>query len=164
MIWLYIIILIFSVLTLNFVYKDFKNNNFSKKSFKIVSIMESFVIIVILILIIMSLGKYGNVKDEDEGYNLVSELKRNELASTEILVKFDGIVYGKSYAIIDYAGGLESDKIGTIDKVIDNKYVPKFNNETNQNEILHAEVYNKTEDSIVLFYNNEYVLFGKISE
>ena len=97
-----------------------------------------------------------------ENYDLVTSLKKNEKASTEILVKFDGVLYGKSYAIIDYAGNLENEKIGTIDKLVDSKYVPKLDNETNTKEILNADVYNKTEDSIVLFYDNEYVLFGKI--
>lgn len=97
-----------------------------------------------------------------ENYDLVTSLEKNEKASTEILVKFDGVLYGRSNAIIDYAGNLESERIGIIDKLVDSKYVPKFNNETNTKEILNADVYNKTEDSIVLFYNNEYVLFGKI--
>ena len=97
-----------------------------------------------------------------ENYDIVTSLEKNEKASTEILVKFDGVLYGKSNAIIDYAGNLESERIGVIDRLVDSKYVPKFDNETNTKEILNADVYNKTEDSIVLFYNNEYVLFGKI--
>lgn len=105
-------------------------------------------------------GDWVKFKDNYTGYELVKDLKKNEYASTEILVKFDNVLYGKSYAIIDYAGGTE--KIGVIDKLIDNEYVPKLNNETNTEELLNAEVYNKTEDSIVLLYNNEYVLFGKI--
>ena len=68
----------------------------------------------------------------------------------------------KSNSLIDYAGG--SKQIGTIDKVIDSKYVPKLNNETNSKEILNAKVYDETEKSVVLEYNNEYVLFEKISE
>ena len=105
-------------------------------------------------------GDWVKVKDNYTSYELVKDLKKNEYASTEILVKFDNVLYGKSYAIIDYAGGTE--KIGVIDKLIDNGYVPKLNNETNTEELLNAEVYNKTEDSIVLLCNNEYVLFGKI--
>ena len=97
-----------------------------------------------------------------ENYDLVTSLEKNEKASTEVLVKFDGVLYGKSNAIIDYAGNIESERIGIIDRLVDSKYVPKFDNETNIKEILNADVYNKTEDSIVLFYNNEYVLFGKI--
>jgi len=48
--------------------------------------------------------------------------------------------------------------------LIDKELVPKLDNETNTKELLNAEVYNKTEDSIVLLYNNEYVLYGKVSE
>ena len=105
-------------------------------------------------------GEWIKVENKYDDYELVSELEKNQYASTEILVKFDGVLYGKSYAMIDYAGGTE--KIGVIDKLIDEDYVPKLDNETNREEILNAEVYNKTEDSIVLLYNNEYVLFGKI--
>lgn len=105
-------------------------------------------------------GEWIKVENKYDDYELVSELEKNQYASTEILVKFDGVLYGKSYAMIDYAGGTE--KIGVIDKLINKEYVPKLNNETNTEELLYAEVYNKTEDSIVLLYNNEYVLFGKL--
>jgi len=107
-------------------------------------------------------GEWINVDGDYESYQHISTLEKNDYASTEILVKFDGIVYGKSNAIIDYAGGTE--KIGVIDKLIDKELVPKLDNETNTKELLNAEVYNKTEDSIVLLYNNEYVLYGKVSE
>lgn len=95
-------------------------------------------------------------------YRLVSELKKVNYASTEVLVRFDGVLYGKSNALIDYAAG--SEKIGIIDKLIDSKYVPKLNNETNTKEILNASVYDKTDKSLILNYNNEYVLFEKINE
>lgn len=106
-------------------------------------------------------GVWVKVNDIYNSYQLVSTLKKSQYASTEILVKFDGELYGKSYAIIDYAVELEG-KIGTINKLIDKEFVPKLDNETNNEEILNAEVYNKTEDSLVLYYNNEYVLFGKL--
>ena len=105
-------------------------------------------------------GEWVKVNDKSGGYQLVSTLKKVQHASTEILVQFDGVLYGKSNAIIDYAGGTE--KIGVIDKVIDSNYVPKFDNETNREEIKNAEVYDKTDKSIVLLYNNEYVLFEKL--
>lgn len=105
-------------------------------------------------------GVWVKVNDKSGGYQLVSTLKKVQHVSTEILVQFDGVLYGKSNAIIDYAGGTE--KIGVIDKVIDSNYVPKFDNETNREEIKNAEVYDRTDKSIVLLYNNEYVLFEKI--
>ena len=96
-----------------------------------------------------------------DDYELVNDLKKIEYASTEVLVKFDGVLYGKSNAIIDYAGGMG--KIGIIDKVIPSKYVPKLNSETNTEDLLNAKVYDRTEKSIILYYNNEYVLFEKIN-
>lgn len=105
-------------------------------------------------------GVWVKVNDKFGGYQLVSTLKKVQHASTDILVQFDGVLYGKSNAIIDYAGGTE--KIGVIDKVIDSIYVPKYDGETNREEIKNAEVYDKTDKSIVLLYNNEYVLFEKI--
>lgn len=84
----------------------------------------------------------------------------SKTASNEILIKFNGILYGKSFSLIDYAGGGE--KIGTIDKLIDSKYIPKFDGETNNKEILGANVFETGEKTIVLNYNNTYVLFEKI--
>lgn len=94
-----------------------------------------------------------------DGYERVSSLHSNK-ASTTTLVKFDGILYGKSYAVIDYAGGTGS--IGLIDKLIDHQYVPKLDGETNTKEILYATVFKSGENEIILWYNNEYVLFEKI--
>lgn len=106
--------------------------------------------------------KVEQSSNEYDGYTLVSDLDEVDYASIEILVRYDGFLYGKSYAIIDYAGGTE--KIGVIDKVINDEYVPNLNNETNKEEIKNAEVYDKTDESIILLYNNEYVLFEKINE
>lgn len=102
-----------------------------------------------------SLNRNKNYDDYEKTSSLSSDN-----ASTEILVKFDGVLYGKSNAMIDYAGGSES--IGVIDQLIDQEYVPKLDGETNQQEILNALVFNKTDYTIVLQYNNEYVLFEKI--
>ena len=99
-----------------------------------------------------SLDRY---KEYDKITNLLSKT-----ASTEILIKFNGILYGKSFSVIDYAGG--SEKIGTIDKLIDSAYVPKFDGETNNQEILGASVFEGNEKTIVLNYNNTYVLFEQI--
>ncbi len=109
-------------------------------------------------------GEWKRTYVQNDVYQHISSLAKNEYASTEILVKFDGVLYGKSNAIIDYAKELDTQKIGTINKLIDKELVPKLDNETNTEELLFAEVYNKTEDSIVLLYDNEYVLFGKINE
>lgn len=92
-------------------------------------------------------------------YDKITTLS-SKTASTEILIRFNGILYGKSFSVIDYAGG--SEKIGTIDKLIDTMYVPKFDGETNNKEILGASVFEATEKTIVLNYNDTYVLFEKI--
>ena len=55
MTWLYLIILIFSAMTLYFVYGDYKKDSFSKKAFTLVSAMETVVIIICIILIIKSI-------------------------------------------------------------------------------------------------------------
>ena len=55
MTWLYLVILIFSAMTLYFVYGDYKKSRFSKKAFTIVSMMEAVVIIISIALIIKSM-------------------------------------------------------------------------------------------------------------
>ena len=64
--------------------------------------------------------------------------------------------------MIDYVGG--NKLIGIIDKLIDYEYVPKLNGETNSNDLVNALVFDKTNNTIVLLYDNEYVLFEKILE
>lgn len=100
---------------------------------------------------------FDNIKYDN--YKKISSLS-SKTVSTEILVKFDGILYGKSFSVIDYAGG--SEPIGTINKLIDSEYVPKLDGETNTKEIFNALVFDKTNNTIVLEYNNNYVLFQKI--
>lgn len=94
-------------------------------------------------------------------YKMVSTLSSDK-ADIKVLVKFDGILYAKSYRIIDYAGG--TDSVGTIDKLIPDIYVPELNGETNTSSILNALVFDVSANSLVLKYDNEYVLFVKISE
>lgn len=95
-----------------------------------------------------------------DGYRKVSTITADKV-DTNMLVMFSGILYGKSYAIIDYAG--DGELIGIIDKLIDYEYVPKLDGETNTKEILNASVFDQTDKTIVLLYNNEYVLFEKIN-
>ncbi len=92
-------------------------------------------------------------------YKNISILKSDHI-DTKTLIMFDNVLYGKSFSVIDYAGGTES--IGKIDKLIDSQFVPMVNGETNTADILNALVYSKTDNSVVVFYNNEYVLFEKI--
>lgn len=55
MTWLYLIVMIFSALTLYFTYGEYKQNRFSKRALTLVSIMEAVVIIATAVMLIMSL-------------------------------------------------------------------------------------------------------------
>lgn len=100
-----------------------------------------------------------NIDNDYYSYENLSTLSSNNV-DVKILVKFNGLLYGKSYSIIDYASS--SDPVGTIDKLIPNIYIPKLNGETNTANILNAPVFDVSKNSIVIFYNNEYVLFEKV--
>ncbi len=93
-----------------------------------------------------------------------SDQKASELQAegidTSILVRVQGELYGRSFAMIDYAGG--GKEIGKIAKLTAKENIPQHDWETNTQELMGASVYESTSDSIVLLYNNEYVLFEKI--
>ena len=55
MTWLYLVVIIFSALTLYFAYGEYKQNRFSKKAFTLVSIMEAVAIVATAVMLIMSL-------------------------------------------------------------------------------------------------------------
>lgn len=55
MAWLYLMVIIFSALTLYFTYGEYKQNKFSKKAFTLVSIMEAVAIVATAVMLIMSL-------------------------------------------------------------------------------------------------------------
>lgn len=91
-----------------------------------------------------------------------AKLKAND-TDVKVLVKFNDILYGKSYAIIDYAGDLNA-SIGIIDFVIGKEYVPLLSGETNQEELLNSVVLEANEKHIILNCNNEAILFNAIIE
>ena len=95
-------------------------------------------------------------------YKKVTSIKSDNVITT-VLVKYNDTLYGQSKAVIDYAPNPDG-PIGVIDKLIDSQYVPKINGETNVEEILNAKVDSIGESSLVLNYNNVYVLFVKIEE
>ena len=111
-------------------------------------------------------GEWNRIKKEEinkyKDYKKVSTL-HSDTALTTMLVRFDGNLYGKSFAIIDYIPN-PNGAIGVIDKLIDSEYVPKYNGETNTKELLNAKVDSKGESAIVLNFNNNYVLYEKITE
>ena len=112
-----------------------------------------------------SVDKNGNFNTEYtydySQYKRVASLKTNN-ADTSLLIKFGGALYGRSFALIDYAGGTEP--IGIIDKLIDPEYVPKYHGETNNIKLLGASVYESDDKGIILLYDNTYRLFSKISQ
>ena len=55
MTWLYLVVIIFSALTLYFTYGEYKQSRFSKKAFTLVSIMETVVIVATAVMLIMSI-------------------------------------------------------------------------------------------------------------
>ncbi len=79
------------------------------------------------------------------------------------LVKFDNVLYGKSNALIDYAGDLNK-SIGKIDFLIGEEYMPELNGETNCKEIFNASVLEANGKSMVLNVDNVAVLFESIDK
>ena len=55
MMWLYLVIMFFSALTLYFTYVEYKQNKFSKKAFTMVGVMEAVVIVATAVMPIISL-------------------------------------------------------------------------------------------------------------
>lgn len=88
------------------------------------------------------------------------EIKVNDTDTTK-LVKFNDDLYGKSYALIDYAGDM-SKSIGKIDYLIEEEYLPIINGETNYQEFYGANVLEIHEESMILNVDNIAVLFEKI--
>ena len=82
---------------------------------------------------------------------------------TTKLVKFDGVLYGKSNALIDYAGDLNK-SIGKIDFLIGEEYMPELNGETNCKEIFNASVLEANGKSMVLNVDNVAILFESIDK
>ena len=109
---------------------------------------------------------FENLMDIITGYYKYNEYDKTYILYSDTvdvnkLVKYKDVLYGKSYAIIDFAQKTEGN-IGVIDKLIDNGYIPKYNGETNAEEILNAKVVSIGESTMVLYYNNNYVLFEKM--
>jgi len=92
----------------------------------------------------------------------LADLKiKAEGIDTTKLVKFNGNLYGKSFALIDYAGNLD-ENIGKIDFLIEEKYLPQLDGETNCVEILGATVLEANDKNMILNINNVAVLFSVI--
>jgi len=86
-----------------------------------------------------------------------------EGVSTTKLVKFDGNIYGESFAVIDYVGDLNK-SIGKIDFLIEEKYLPQLDGETNCIELFGATVLEVNDKNMILNVNNVAVLFDIIEK
>lgn len=102
----------------------------------------------------------GELVYEKEEYQKTTILKSDN-AFTDILVKYNGKIYGKSYSVIDYIGNPDG-PVGVIDKLTDKENIPKYDGETNTEELLNAIVDSAGDEGLVLQYNNDYVLFRRI--
>ena len=95
--------------------------------------------------------KLADLKIKAEGVNVAK------------LVKFNGNLYGESYAVIDYAGDL-SKSIGKIDYLIEEEYLPQLDGETNCSELLGATVLEANDKNMILNINNVAVLYNIIEK
>lgn len=86
-----------------------------------------------------------------------------EGVDTTKLVKFNGTIYGKSFAIIDYGGDINK-TIGRIDFFIEDEYLPQLDGETNCSDFFGADILEANEKVMVLNINNEPVLFNAIDK
>ena len=120
---------------------------------------------------IFGIEVFNNTKEQTETLETTRErIKLEDVkfvgvegTDTSELVKFNNILYGRSAALIDYAGDLNR-KIGTIDFLVDKEYMPEINGETNCEELLNSSVLEANNESMVLNVNNEAVLFNAIDE
>lgn len=132
--------------------------------------MKKYWFLIIIIIIPIAIFLYTKLLKEKEPIQvnispyvkiLDSKLK-SDISDINILVKFNNNLYAKSYSVIDYKD--KSKVIGNINKLIDKEYIPQVNNETNTKEILNSNVYEYSENKIVILYNEGYTLFEKLEE
>ncbi len=103
-------------------------------------------------------------KNKDTSRTKVKEVSLTaEETELNQLVRYNGILYGKSNGTIDYAGN-PNGPIGTINKLVGEEYLPVLSGETNSEELLNAVVDDVNEESLILIYNNEAVLYRAIDE
>ena len=119
-------------------------------------------LLILFVILLLSTGGPRTELNKYADYKKVSTL-HSDIALTTMLFRYEDILFGKSFSLIDYAPNPEG-PIGKIDKLIDSEYVPKYNGETNTEELLNAEVDSIGQNSIVLKYNNTYGLYEKIEE
>ena len=116
---------------------------------------------------ILGIEVFNNTDKRAESYEQtvertkIKDVKFKDTENTDInkLVNFNGIVYGQSNMVIDYAGDLNK-SIGKIDYLIEEQYLPQINGETNCEELLNSSVLEVNDKNMVLNINNVAVLFN----
>ncbi len=84
----------------------------------------------------------------------------DKLTSTTELISYNGVLYGKSFAVIDYASSGEPTAV--INRLIGEEYVPNLNGETNTEKLLNAAIDYVDEKTMVLLCDDVYILFNAI--
>ena len=118
---------------------------------------------------ILGVEVFNNTDKRAESYEKtvertkIKDVKFKDIENTDInkLAKFNGVVYGQSNMVIDYAGDLNK-SIGKIDYLIEEQYLPQINGETNCEELLNSLVLEVNDKNMVLNVNNVAVLFNEL--
>ncbi len=101
-------------------------------------------------------------KEKDTSRTKIKDASlKAEWTSTEELVFYNGVLYGKSFAVIDYAPNTNG-PVDVINKLVGEEYLPTLNRETNTEKLLNSYVDSVGVSSIVLNVNGIYVLYNAI--
>ena len=125
--------------------------------------IEGIKIEILGIEIFNSLDEKESFAKTEERVKLADVKIETKEINTKKLVKFNGTLYGKSNALIDYAGDFNK-SVGKINFLINEEYMPQLDGETNCKELVNCDVLEYNEKSMVLNVNNVAVLFSAISK
>lgn len=132
--------------------------------------------IVVLIVIVAIIGMlyWGGINNQEpieipavrQQEKVQEQIKLSEVeliseeTETDKLVRYNGIVYGKYIGVVCFAEMPEP--TGEINKLIGSEFLPTQDGETNCEELVGAKVANANEQSMVLLYNNDAILYKAI--
>lgn len=150
--------------------QEIVTNTFSKGEFDLVKrIRDEYIDINLIVdkneseeIMICAYNKDSEKNKDIDRVKVKDVLSKSNEFDINKLVKYNGTLYAKSNAVIDYAGNPDG-PIGTINKLIGEEYLPTLNGETNDEELLNAKVSEANEKIMVLYYNNVYVLYQAVN-
>lgn len=96
-------------------------------------------------------------------YQKAADIDQNKDVDMSMMFAFEGKLYAKAHAAIDYAGPL-SEAEGMIEYVIPEDYVPKLSLETNCRKLLEGLIYDVSETSAILYVDGVYHLYLQIEK